>query len=127
MPLLLLVPVRGLLRPEADTEALEVLKVLSATFSTPPPPPPQKPSLRLETMRSMCDTMGGGVGGRAGGGGPDGVKGDCCCDRGYAWLSTPLPRATAEADTPAPPLGAAGVEGAAAAAAAVAAVEAIVA
>ena len=67
--------------------------------------------------------MGGGVGGRAGGGGRDGVKGDCC-DKGYAWLSTSLPPAAAEADTPAPLLGTTGVEGAAAAA--VAAEEAIV-
>lgn len=53
--------------------------------------------------------MGGGVGGRAGGGGPEGVKGDCC-DK------LPYPVAAAEAGAPAPPLGATGVEGAAAAA-----------
>jgi len=51
-----------------------VLEVIGAVS-----PPPQKPSLRLETTRSICDTMGGGVGGRGGGGGPpDGVNGDCC-------------------------------------------------
>ena len=68
----LFVPARCLLRPEADTvAALEVIGAVS--------PPPQKPSLRLETTRSICDTMGGGGGGRGGGGGPpEGVNGDCC-------------------------------------------------
>jgi hypothetical protein len=57
--LLLFVPVRDRLRPEADMAALlDVIEVLSVPFPSPPlvpppPPPPQKPSLRLETMRSM--------------------------------------------------------------------------
>jgi len=99
---------RDLLRPGADPVAL--LEAF-AVDSPPLSPPPQKPSLRLETMRSMWETMGGGVGGRADC--PEGVNGDCC-DKENVLLSAPSP--------PYRPLdaglGAMGVEGAAAAAAA---------